>query len=146
MSMKDAVGNGNAAMKEAAVAGCGSGDSAELRSSARRTERPGTRREPCMLNDRSSAKVGLEPEGIGTDPDVRAVLAEHRHGSGNVCGGGGSPARVEGWITYRLHCQQRTATEGCHDLEPILSNPESTDDTHKSRSVHKFFLLSDRVW
>ena len=37
-------------------------DSTALRSSARRTERAGARREPCMLND-SSAKVGLEPEG-----------------------------------------------------------------------------------
>ena len=49
--------------------------SAELRSSTRRTGRAGARREPCILNDRSSAKVGLEPEGIGTEPDIRAVRA-----------------------------------------------------------------------
>ena len=111
--------------------------SAELRSSARRTERAGTRREPCMQNDRS-ANVGLEPEGIGTDPDVRAVRAGSTArewtdprvtlaGHGIVVARAGSttmdqttfffvgalcPVRIEGWITYRLHCQQRTATEG----------------------------------
>ena len=77
MSTKDAVGNGNAAMKEAAMQspGAEAAVSAELRSSARRTERAGARREPCMLNDRSSAKMGLEPEGIGTEPNVRAARA-----------------------------------------------------------------------
>ena len=141
MSMKDAVGNGNAAMKEAAMRSLAAeaADSALLRSSARRTERAGTRREPCMLNDRSSDKVGLEPEGIGTDPDVRAVRAgstarewtePRMQGQETLAGHGivvaragstamsqttfvvraGSPARVEGWITYPLHCQQRTAT------------------------------------
>ena len=77
MSMKNAVVKGNAAVREAAMRSLseGAADSVELRSSARSTECAGTRREPCMLNDRSSAKVGLEPEGIGTDPDVRAVRA-----------------------------------------------------------------------
>ena len=96
MSTKDAVGNGNAAMKEAAMRSLGAEAvvSAELRSSARRTERAGTRREPCMLNDRSSAKVGLEAEGTRTDPNVRAVRAgstarERMQGSDNVCGGSG---------------------------------------------------------
>ena len=41
-------------------------DSTALRSSARRTERAGARRKPCMLNDNSGAKVGLEPEGDDT--------------------------------------------------------------------------------
>ena len=47
-STKDAVGNGNAAMKEAATQSLGAeaAVSAELRSSARRTERAGARREP----------------------------------------------------------------------------------------------------
>ena len=147
MSTKDTVGNGNAAMKEAAIRSLGAEavDSAELRFSARRTERAGARREHCMLNDRSSAKVGLEPEGTGTDPDVRAVRADstarewtdpRMQGQETLAGHGivvaradstamdqttfvvgvGSPVRVEGWITYRVHCQQRTATEGCHDL------------------------------
>ena len=31
-----------------------------LQTSTRRMELAGARREPCMLNDRSSAKVGLE--------------------------------------------------------------------------------------
>ena len=48
-------------------------DSAE--SSARHTARAGARREPCMLNGHSSAKAGLEPRGIGKEPDVRAVRA-----------------------------------------------------------------------
>ena len=60
--------------------------------------------------------------------------------------GAGSAARVEGWITNRLHCQQRTATEGCHDPEPVLGNPESRM-TRTNREVYtSFFLLSDRVW
>ena len=50
-------------------------DSTALRSSARRTERAGARREPCMLNDSSSAKVGLEPEGdIETQNDTRSLV------------------------------------------------------------------------
>ena len=73
MKLVDAVRNGTAAMKEAAMQSLAV--SAELRSSARRSECAGARREPCMLNDRSSAKVGLEPESIGTEPDVRAVRA-----------------------------------------------------------------------
>ena len=92
---------------------------AELRSSPRRTERAGTRRESGMLNDRSSAKVGLETENIGADPDLRAVRAgsnarvdrpldagardacrtwhrrgacgQHRHGADNVCDGSRQP-------------------------------------------------------
>ena len=32
---------------------------------------------------------------------------------------------VEGKITCRLHFQRRTAAEGCHDPELVLSNPES---------------------
>ena len=61
MSTKDAVGNGNAAMKEAAMKtqSAEAADSAE--SSARRTARAGARREPCMLNGHSRTKVGLEP-------------------------------------------------------------------------------------
>ena len=38
-------------------------DSTALRSPVRRTDRAGARCEPCMLNDSSSAKVGLEPGG-----------------------------------------------------------------------------------
>ena len=71
--------------------------SAELRSSARRTERSGTRREPCMLNDRSSAGVGLEPEGIGADPDARAVRA-------------GSTARE--WTDPQMRGQETLAGHG----------------------------------
>ena len=154
--------------------GAEAADSVELRSSVRHTERAGTRREPCMLNDRISAKVGFEPEGIGTDPDVRAVRAgstagewtdprmqgqETLAGHGIVVARAGStpmdqtmsvmgacsPARVEGWITCRLHCQQRTATEGCHDPERILSNPESRM-TRTNRDVYtNSFLLSDHI-
>ena len=125
-------------------------------------------------NDRSSAKVGLEPEGVGTDPDVRAVRAGSKarewtdprmQGQETIAGhdivvaragstameqttfvvGAGSPARVEGRIAYRLHCQQRTATEWCHDPELVLSNPESRIRTNREMHTSSF-LLSDHMW
>ena len=93
MPTKDAVGNGNAAMLGAEAAA-----SAELRSSARRTERAGARREPCLTErDRSSAKVGLEPEGIGTEPEHRAVRA-------------GSTSRE--WTDPRMQEQETLAGSG----------------------------------
>ena len=110
MSMKDAVGNGNSAMKEAAMRSLGveAAVSTELRTSARRTERADRRREPCMLNDRSSAKVGLEPEGIGTELDVRAVRA------GSTAGlKAGSPIACATW---------HAAPVVCGDPEPILTD------------------------
>ena len=75
MPTKDVVGNGSAAMKEAAMKSLctGAADSAE--SSARRTARAGARREPCLLIGHSSTKVGLELGSIGKEPDVRAVRA-----------------------------------------------------------------------
>ena len=151
MSTKDAVRNGNSAMMEAAVRSLGAeaANGAELRSSARRTERAGNRREPCRLNVRSSAKVGLELVRIGTDPDVRAMRVPppewtdpRMWGQETLVGHGmwrvraappwirqrlwwereAPPELVEGWITYRLHCQQHTATEGCHDPELLLTD------------------------
>ena len=60
--------------------------------------------------------------------------------------GAGSPARVEGWITSRLHCQQCTATEGGHDPEPTLSNIESRMTRINREVFTSSFLLSDRMW
>ena len=54
MSMKDAVGNGNAAMKEAAMQSLS-------------TE--------AMQNGHSSTKVGLEPGNIGKETDEQAARA-----------------------------------------------------------------------
>ena len=115
MSTKDAVVNGNAAMKEVGMKSLSkeAADSAE--SSARRTARAGARREPCMLNGHSSTKVGLDwsleaserkpmskrrarvapPESREDRPsdawagDVCRACGQHRHGSDNVCGGSG---------------------------------------------------------
>ena len=70
MATKDAVGNGSAAMKEAAMKPV---DSAE--SNARRTARAGARREPCMLNGHNSIKVGLEHGSVGKETDEQAVRA-----------------------------------------------------------------------
>ena len=108
MSTKDAVGNGNAAMKEAAMKSLSTEAADSAESSARRTALAGAIREPCMLNGHSSTKVDLEPGSIGKEPDVRAGSTArdrewtdacwewHRHGA---CG---QHRRVEGWITYRL--------------------------------------------
>ena len=99
----------------------GAADSAE--SSARRTARAGARREPCTLNGHSSTKVGLEPESIGKETVVEAVRAGGTAmDQTTFVVRAGSPSRVEGRIACRLHCQQRTATEGCHDPEPILTD------------------------
>ena len=154
MSTKDAVGNGDAAKKEAAMQSLSTGAADSAESSARRTARAGARREPCMLNGHGSTKVGLEPGSIGKEPDVRAVragsTARDKRGQTLGCrgrdtlaghgivvarasstavdqttfvvGGAGNPARVEGRIACRLHCQQRTAMEGGHDPEPILTD------------------------
>ena len=75
MSTKDAVGNGNAAMKEAAMKSLSTEAADSAESSAGRTARAGARCEPCMLNGHRSVKVGLEPGSIGKEPDVRAVRA-----------------------------------------------------------------------
>ena len=75
MSTKDAVGNGNAAMKEAAMQSLSTEAADSAESSARRTARAGARREPCTLNGHSSTKVGLEPGSIGREADVEAVRA-----------------------------------------------------------------------
>ena len=64
MSTKDADGNGNEAMKEAAMKSLSTEAADSAESSARRTARAGARREPCMLNGHSSTKVGLEPGTI----------------------------------------------------------------------------------
>ena len=69
------AGSGNAAMMEAAMQSLSTEAADSAESSARRTARAGARREPCMLNGHSSAKVGLEPGGIGKETDVRAVRA-----------------------------------------------------------------------
>ena len=55
------------------------------------------RREPCMLNGHSSAKVGLEPGDIGKEPDVRAVRA-------------GSTARE--WTDPRMQGKETLAGSG----------------------------------
>ena len=147
-------------------------DSAEC--SARRTARAGARREPCMLNGHSSAKVGLEPGSIGKEPDVRAVRAggTARDKRGQTLGcrgrrrmlGMASSWRVRAappWIRQRLWCERaaqpelkagspiafatgHAGTKWCHDPEPILIF-WVTDDTHTSRCVDKF-LLSDHRW
>ena len=78
-------------------------DSTVLQTSARRTGRAGARREPYMLNVRSSAKVGLEPEdGSQERTEPRTQGQETLAGSGIVTVRAGSTAVVEGWITYRL--------------------------------------------
>ena len=73
----------------------GVADSTALRSSARRTERAGARREPCMPNDSSSAKVGLELEGMRERTDPRMQEQETLAGNGIVMAPsdlkGGSP-------------------------------------------------------
>ena len=62
----------------------------------------------ALLNDRSGAKVGLEPEGISTEPDVRAVRA------GSTAGlKAGSPIACATW---------HAATEGCYDPDPLLTD------------------------
>ena len=122
MSTKDPIGNGNAAMKEAAMQSLGAAVAvgAELRSSTRRTERVKhvtvsrycqfckkilkrkihTRREPFKLNDRSSAKVGLGAWSLkvsGQNPMSRAVRA-------------GSTARE--WTDPRMQGQETLAGSG----------------------------------
>ena len=89
-----------------------------------------------MLNDRSSAKVGLEPEGIGTEPDVRAVRAgstaiertdprmqgqETLAGSGIVTVRAGSTAGLEAGSPIAC-ATWHAATEGCYDPEPALTD------------------------
>ena len=49
MSTKDAVGNGNAAMKEAAMMSLSTEAADGAECSASRTARAGARRDPCML-------------------------------------------------------------------------------------------------
>ena len=75
MSTKDAVGNGNAAMKEAAMKSLSTEAADNAESSARRAARAGARREPCMLIGHSSTRVGLEPGSIGKETDYQAVRA-----------------------------------------------------------------------
>ena len=72
MATKDAVGNGNAAMKEAAMKSLSTEAADSAESSARRTSRAGARREPCMLNGHSSTKVGLERGSIGKETHEQA--------------------------------------------------------------------------
>ena len=78
-------------------------------------ELAGARREPCMLNDRSSAKVGLEPDGKQERTDPRMQGQETLPGNGIVTVRAGSTAGVEGWITC---APGHAATEWCHDPEP----------------------------
>ena len=136
MSTKDAVGNGNAAMKEAAMQSRSTEAADSAESSARRTARAGARREPCMLNGHSSAKVGLEPGDIGTEPDVRAVRAgstarewtdprmqeqETLAGSGIVTVRADSTAGLKAGSPIAC-ATGHAATEGCYDPEPILTD------------------------
>ena len=78
-------------------------DSTALQASDRRTERAGARRELCMLNVRSSAKMGLEPEdGSQERSDPRTQGQETLAGSSIVTVRARSTAGVEGSVTYRL--------------------------------------------
>ena len=99
MSTKDAVGNGNAAMKEAEMQSLSTETNDSAESSARRTARASARREPCMLTGHSSAKVGLELGSIGKEPDVRAVRA-------------GSTARDREWTDPKMQVQETFAGSG----------------------------------
>ena len=99
-------------------------DSTVLQNSARRTGRAGARREPYMLNVRSSAKVGLEPEDgttVKRGRQPRTQGQETLAGSGIVTVRAGSTAVVEGWITYRL-CHKACGDGGVFDPEPILTD------------------------
>ena len=108
MSTKDAVGNGNAAMMEAAMKSLSTGAADSAESTARRTARAGARRGPCVLIGHRRTEVGLEPGSIGKVPDVQAVRA-------------GSTAVLKAGITYRL-CHRAHGDGGCHDPEPILTD------------------------
>ena len=89
-----------------------------------------------MLNDRSSDKVGLEPEGIGTEAAVRAVRAgstarewtdprmqvqETLAGSGIVAVRAGSSAGLKAGSPVAC-ATWHAATEGCYDPEPVLTD------------------------
>ena len=56
----------------------------------------------AMLNDRSSAKVGLELDGKQERTDPRMQGQETLPGNGIVTVRAGSTAGFEDWITYRL--------------------------------------------
>ena len=77
-------------------------DSTALQTSTRRMEVAGARREPCLLNDRRSANVGLGPDGKQDRTDLGMQGHETLAGNGIVTVRAGSTAGVEGWITYRL--------------------------------------------
>ena len=136
MSTKGAVGNGNAAMREAAMQSLSTEAADSAESSARRTARAGGRREPCMLNGHSSAKVGLEPGDIGTEPGVRVVRAgstarewtdppmqghQTFAGSGIVTVRAGSTSGLKAGSLVAC-ATGHVATEGCYDPEPILTD------------------------
>ena len=139
MSTKDAVENGNAAMKEAAIQSLSTETADSAESSARRTARAGAKREPCMLNGHSSAKVSLEPGGIGTEPDVRAVRAggtarewtdPRMQGQETIAGSGIVTVRAGGTAGLKAGSPATCATrhaamEGCYDPEPILTDLRS---------------------
>ena len=124
MSTKDAIGNGNAAMKEAAMKSLSkeAADSAE--SSARRTARASARREPCMLNGHSRTKVRLEPGSIGKEPDVDAVRA-------------GSTARVK-----------RGQTLGCRTVTSSIVALRNNRGSHwpTEKQSHTAFSDACRAW
>ena len=123
-------------MKEAAMKPLSTEAADTTESSSRRTARAGARRESCMLNGHSSAKVGLEPGGIGTEPDVRAVRAgstarewtdprmqgqETLAGSGIVTVRSGSTAWVKAGSAIAC-ATGHAATEGCYDPELVLTD------------------------
>ena len=62
-----------------------------------------------MVNDHSSAKVGLELDGKRERTDPRMQVQETLAGSGIVMVRGGSTARVEGWtpIACATRCVRR---------------------------------------
>ena len=98
-------------------------DSTALRSSARRTERAGARREFCMLNDRSSAKVGLEGVRERTDPRTQGQEAAPLGLKA------GSPIANATW---------HAAMEVCCDPEPILTDLLSQQMSRTSRFVSSY--------
>ena len=138
MSTKDAVGNGNAAMKEAAMMSLSTEAADIAKSSARRTARAGARREPCMLNGHSSTKMGLELGSIGKESDVRAVVAGSTAKDGECTDPrvqGQETLAESGIVTVRaggtavlkagspIACATRhTATKVCYNPEPILTD------------------------
>ena len=142
MSTKDAVGNGNAAMKEEAMKSLSTASADSAESSARRRARAGARREPCMLNGHSSTKGSLELGSVGKEPDVPAVrvgsTARDRvdrpsdAGAGGACwqwlrhGACGSTAGLKAGSPIAC-ATGHAATEGCHDPEHLLTDLLSHD-------------------